>query len=151
MSKNICLKHKISEEELDVIIHKLLDEVPADKLSLKEADVILDLLRYGDIDKTNKLADMEQLSFLLSCCLIGCLDCEKCLAKDACKSKNSDDAKHVDCFQNLLFLMQAVDFPERTNELKKSTVKDYVEKTLINDKEFKHLLEKEKRYINEDL
>lgn len=150
-TRNICFKYDISKEELDKIIHLVLDEVPVDKLSASQIEVIFDLLRNGDVDKNDKHKEMDVLNFFLSNVLIGCLDCEKCLAKDACKSKNSADAKIVDCFQNLLFLMQAVDLPETTSELKKSTVKEYVEKTLINDEEFKLLLDKEKGFNDANL
>lgn len=151
MSKNICLKYKISEEELDTIIHKLLDEVPADKLSLKEADVILDLLRYGDIDKGNSLKEFENLCFRLSNIFISCLDCEKCLAKDICKYKNNTDVNLFECFYNLTNLMKAVNLSGMGETLKKSAVKEYVEKTLPNSELFKELLQQLKEINDEDL
>lgn len=127
--ENLCFKHGLSIEEIDKAIHLILDEVPADKLTPKQRDVIFDLLKNGDVEMDDEKRYLENLQFRLLNSLVGSLACDQCFAKEICKGKGKPEAKIVDCTQKLIFLMQAVRLSElRAMETTKDDMQKYLKK-----------------------
>lgn len=106
--QNACFNNEIQLDELNQGIQVVLDILPTDKLTKKQTAAIIDLLIRGDIEPSNEKLKMDNLAFLLTNVLIGIMPCENCPAKACCKQKDKPDAKIIDCYQRLMFLMQAV-------------------------------------------
>ena len=139
--ENLCFKHGLSIEEIDKAIHLILDEVPADKLTPKQKDVIFDLLKNGDVERNKEKAIMDNLCFKVASALIGVIPCELCPAKDCCKDKDNPEAEVVDCYQKTMYLMQAFSVSPLGIKATKADFKKALE-DLKNNEFFKFLQQK---------
>lgn len=108
--KNICIKHQITPEELDSIIHKLLDHVPNDALDEKEIDVVFDLLRNGDVEPPEGLGEMDIICFKAINIAMASMDCKNCIAQFKCKQRDGKNSL-CDCVTNFMYVAQALPSP----------------------------------------